>query len=179
MGEEEEKGSLENHDSRRRRRVEIAGFDTMLQAAALERETCKSMHKNQIPRLTNTKMTLYSNLSRKSGLQLQHTNFKTVVLYEGSIIEFDRRLYGVDIGTCLEKTSTVEEFQDQFEDLSCMVENWPYEALMGAFMLGLKDEIRVELKSEDHLDMDNCFAKTRVVEEKLLKRSTLEKACRA
>ncbi|XP_031499970.1 small RNA 2'-O-methyltransferase isoform X2 [Nymphaea colorata] len=61
--------------------------------------------------LSRAAKTLYSNLSRKSGLQLQHTNFKTVVLYEGSIIEFDHRLYGVDIGTCLEVIEHMEEEQ--------------------------------------------------------------------
>lgn len=43
-------------------------------------------------------------------------------------------------------------------------------------MSGLKDEIRVELLSEDHLDMDNCFAKARIVEDKLSKQTALEKA---
>lgn len=35
---------------------------------------------------------------------MMQTNVPTAVLYDGSIMEYDSRLYGFDIGTCLEVT---------------------------------------------------------------------------
>ena len=35
---------------------------------------------------------------------MMQTNVPTAVLYDGSITDYDSRLYGFDIGTCLEVT---------------------------------------------------------------------------
>lgn len=46
---------------------------------------------------------LHLKLSSKSGVQC--AGIKSLVLYDGSITDFDSRLYGFDIGTCLEVLS--------------------------------------------------------------------------
>ncbi|XP_047311145.1 small RNA 2'-O-methyltransferase-like [Impatiens glandulifera] len=50
---------------------------------------------------------LHSKLSKN----LAGAGIKTALLYDGSIIEFDSRLYGFDIGTCLEVIEHMEEDQ--------------------------------------------------------------------
>jgi hypothetical protein len=42
---------------------------------------------------------LHQKLSKKSLMQ---TSVPTAVLYHGSVTDFDSRIYGFDIGTCLE-----------------------------------------------------------------------------
>jgi len=42
---------------------------------------------------------IHSKLSKNSVLQ---ESVRSAVLYDGSITDFDSRLYGFDIGTCLE-----------------------------------------------------------------------------
>ncbi|XP_008812123.2 small RNA 2'-O-methyltransferase [Phoenix dactylifera] len=51
---------------------------------------------------------LHQKLSSNSLMQ---TNIRSVVLYDGSITDFDARLYGFDIGTCLEVIEHMEEDQ--------------------------------------------------------------------
>ncbi|KAF3771494.1 hypothetical protein EJ110_NYTH60407 [Nymphaea thermarum] len=75
----------------------------------------------------------------------------------------------------MKQITTVEEFQGRFEDMSCMVGDWPEPALIGAFMSGLKEDVRIEMLSEEHVDLDACYARARVMEEKLLKRAAYEK----
>lgn len=45
---------------------------------------------------------LHSKLSRNSDAGEPSVGIKSAILYEGSITFFDPRLYGIDIGTCLE-----------------------------------------------------------------------------
>lgn len=45
---------------------------------------------------------LHSKLSTSSDATASSTVIKSVLLYDGSITIFDSRLYGFDIGTCLE-----------------------------------------------------------------------------
>lgn len=56
--------------------------------------------------LTRAAKSLHQKLSKKS---LTQTSVPTAVLYHGSVTEFDSRIYGFDIGTCLEVIEHVEE----------------------------------------------------------------------
>uniref|UniRef100_A0A0E0Q4F0 Small RNA 2'-O-methyltransferase n=1 Tax=Oryza rufipogon TaxID=4529 RepID=A0A0E0Q4F0_ORYRU len=58
--------------------------------------------------LTRAAKSLHQKLSKKSLMQ---TSVPTAVLYDGSITDFDSRLYRFDIGTCLEVIEHVEEDQ--------------------------------------------------------------------
>lgn len=46
--------------------------------------------------------TLHSKLTTNSEAAAASNGIKSAVLYDGSITIFDSRLYGFDIGTCLE-----------------------------------------------------------------------------
>jgi len=58
--------------------------------------------------LTRAAKSLHQKLSKKLLVQ---TTVPTAVLYDGSITDFDSRLYGFDIGTCLEVIEHMEEDQ--------------------------------------------------------------------
>ncbi|XP_062189577.1 small RNA 2'-O-methyltransferase [Phragmites australis] len=58
--------------------------------------------------LTRAAKSLHQKLSKKSLMQ---TSVPSAVLYDGSITDYDSRLYGVDIGTCLEVIEHMEEDQ--------------------------------------------------------------------
>ncbi|WVZ62005.1 hypothetical protein U9M48_011805, partial [Paspalum notatum var. saurae] len=58
--------------------------------------------------LTRAAKSLHQKLSKKSLMQ---TTVPSAVLYDGSITNYDSRLYGFDIGTCLEVIEHVEEDQ--------------------------------------------------------------------
>ncbi|KAF7008494.1 hypothetical protein CFC21_023236 [Triticum aestivum] len=58
--------------------------------------------------LTRAAKSLHQKLSKKLLLQ---SSVPTAVLYHGSVTDFDSRLYGFDIGTCLEVIEHVEEDQ--------------------------------------------------------------------
>ncbi|KAL6647009.1 hypothetical protein ACP70R_014446 [Stipagrostis hirtigluma subsp. patula] len=58
--------------------------------------------------LTRAAKSLHQKLSKKSMTQI---SVPAAVLYDGSITDFDSRLYGFDIGTCLEVIEHVEEDQ--------------------------------------------------------------------
>ncbi|RLM86804.1 small RNA 2' [Panicum miliaceum] len=58
--------------------------------------------------LTRAAKSLHQKLSKKSLVQ---TTVPTAVLFDGSITDFDSRLYGFDIGTCLEVIEHMEEDQ--------------------------------------------------------------------
>ncbi|KAF3792977.1 hypothetical protein EJ110_NYTH02104 [Nymphaea thermarum] len=68
----------------------------------------------------------------------------------------------------LKQTSTVQEYQERFEDLACMVD-WTEKALIAAFVGGLKDEIQVEVRAEPNMELDRCFVKARAAEDRLQK----------
>lgn len=48
---------------------------------------------------------LHSKLNAASGAAPATNGIKSAFLFEGSITDFDSRLYGSDIGTCLEVTA--------------------------------------------------------------------------
>ncbi|CAM0905424.1 unnamed protein product [Alopecurus aequalis] len=56
--------------------------------------------------LTRAAKSLHQKLSKKL---LTQTSVPTAVLYHGSVTDFDSRIYGFDIGTCLEVIEHVEE----------------------------------------------------------------------
>lgn len=56
--------------------------------------------------LTRAAKIVHSKLSKNSVLQ---DTVRSAVLYDGSILEFDSRLYALDIGTCLEVIEHMEE----------------------------------------------------------------------
>ncbi|GAV65633.1 dsrm domain-containing protein/Methyltransf_23 domain-containing protein [Cephalotus follicularis] len=61
---------------------------------------------------------LHSKLSTKSDADASCAIIKSAVLYDGSITDFDSRLHGFDIGTCLEVIEHMEEDQAcQFGDV--------------------------------------------------------------
>ncbi|KAF3783087.1 hypothetical protein EJ110_NYTH33108 [Nymphaea thermarum] len=78
----------------------------------------------------------------------------------------------------LKQTSTVQDYQEKFEDLACMVD-WTPKALIAAFVGGLKDEIQIDVRAERITDLKACFAKARAVEERLQKKQELYKQWRA
>lgn len=60
--------------------------------------------------LTRAAKTLHSKLSGNSDVTTR-MGVKSVLLYEGSILEYDSRLFGFDIGTCLEVIEHMEEHE--------------------------------------------------------------------
>ncbi|KAK9093256.1 hypothetical protein Syun_028167 [Stephania yunnanensis] len=61
--------------------------------------------------LSRAAKVLHSKLSALSGHVPPSTSIKSAQLYDGSILGFDHRLFGVDIGTCLEVIEHMEEYQ--------------------------------------------------------------------
>ncbi|CAL5412591.1 unnamed protein product [Camellia sinensis] len=61
--------------------------------------------------LTRAAKIIHSKLSRSSDATVPSAGLKSAVLYYGSITDFDSRLYGFDIGTCLEVIEHMEEDQ--------------------------------------------------------------------
>ncbi|KAK2981401.1 hypothetical protein RJ640_017989, partial [Escallonia rubra] len=61
--------------------------------------------------LTRAAKILHSKLSPNSDTLLSNNRLKSALLYEGSITNFDPRLSGFDIGTCLEVIEHMEEDQ--------------------------------------------------------------------
>ncbi|KAF3775808.1 hypothetical protein EJ110_NYTH49591 [Nymphaea thermarum] len=78
-----------------------------------------------------------------------------------------RQDFDIDLRN-LKQTSTVQEYQERFEDLACMVD-WTEKALIAAFVGGLKDEIQVEVRAEPNIELDRCFVKARAAEDRLQK----------
>ncbi|KAF5193773.1 Small RNA 2'-O-methyltransferase-like [Thalictrum thalictroides] len=61
--------------------------------------------------LTRAAKVLHSKLNANSEALTSNTSIKSALLYDGSITVFDQRLYGFDIGTCLEVIEHMEEDQ--------------------------------------------------------------------
>ncbi|GMP71654.1 hypothetical protein CsSME_00029978 [Camellia sinensis var. sinensis] len=61
--------------------------------------------------LTRAAKIIHAKLSRSSDATVPSAGLKSAVLYYGSITDFDSRLYGFDIGTCLEVIEHMEEDQ--------------------------------------------------------------------
>ncbi|KAF3778085.1 hypothetical protein EJ110_NYTH44255 [Nymphaea thermarum] len=100
-------------------------------------------------------MRWYRWYKRKNPVMVWET-FSNAILARFGVSSFTN--YHVELIN-LKQIATVEEFQSRFEDLSFMVGDWPEPALLGAFMSGLKEGIRIEMLSQEHVDLDTCFAK--------------------
>lgn len=59
--------------------------------------------------LARAAKTLHPKLNRNSSAEVPSNETKSVLLYKGSVTNFDSRLYGFDIGTCLEVIEHMEE----------------------------------------------------------------------
>ncbi|KAF3782361.1 hypothetical protein EJ110_NYTH34540 [Nymphaea thermarum] len=66
----------------------------------------------------------------------------------------------------IRQTGSVVDYHEHFEELSNMVRGWPMEALIGAFVGELKDEIRTEVQGMRPLNLHDYFAIARMVEGK-------------
>lgn len=62
---------------------------------------------------------LHTKLTTKT--EVGSDQIKSAVLYDGSITTFDSRLYGFDIGTCLEVFFLSQYFVDAFAEMSSPV----------------------------------------------------------
>ncbi|XP_022896891.1 small RNA 2'-O-methyltransferase-like isoform X1 [Olea europaea var. sylvestris] len=59
--------------------------------------------------LARAAKTLHPKLNRNSSAEVPSNETRSVLLYKGSVTNFDSRLYGFDIGTCLEVIEHMEE----------------------------------------------------------------------
>ncbi|KAF3783318.1 putative fucosyltransferase-like protein [Nymphaea thermarum] len=66
----------------------------------------------------------------------------------------------------IKQLGTVVEYQENFEVLTNMVRGWTLEALIGAFVGGLKDEICIEVQATKPQTLLDCFELACTVEEK-------------
>ncbi|KAJ0615751.1 putative retrotransposon gag domain-containing protein [Helianthus annuus] len=67
----------------------------------------------------------------------------------------------------LKQTTTVVAYQEEFERLSHRVDNLPEPFLIGCFVGGLKDEVRLEVKLKTPRSLPDAIGLARLVEEKL------------
>ncbi|KAF3783511.1 hypothetical protein EJ110_NYTH19557 [Nymphaea thermarum] len=69
----------------------------------------------------------------------------------------------------LVQTTTVQAYQKQFERLASMVQ-WTERSLIGTFKGSLKNEIKIDMKTQCYDSLDECFAMARIYEERLEKK---------
>ncbi|KAF3771893.1 hypothetical protein EJ110_NYTH59225 [Nymphaea thermarum] len=67
-----------------------------------------------------------------------------------SYVDFDIELRN------LKQTSSVQNYQEKFEDLACMVD-WTPKALIAAFVGGLKDEIQIDVRAEPNTELKRSW----------------------
>ncbi|XP_077249301.1 uncharacterized protein LOC143888776 [Tasmannia lanceolata] len=67
----------------------------------------------------------------------------------------------------LRQTSTVREYQKEFEKLSNIVEGWTEKALIGTFVGGLKDELAGEVQVFRPKTLNDAIGLARMMEEKI------------
>lgn len=72
---------------------------------------------------------LHSKLTMKSGPDASCRSIKSAVLYDGSITDFDYRLRGFDIGTCLEVYIT-NPFTEPMRRESWLINTWLSDKLL-------------------------------------------------
>ncbi|KAD3641342.1 hypothetical protein E3N88_30566 [Mikania micrantha] len=92
-------------------------------------------------------------------------------------IEFSRALQGrfgptdyndlAEAITRLKQNSTVVLYQEEFERLSHRLDGLPEPFLVGCFIGGLKDEIRIEVRLKNPKSLTSAISLARLVEEKL------------
>ncbi|XP_028115673.1 uncharacterized protein LOC114313491 [Camellia sinensis] len=75
--------------------------------------------------------------------------------------------------TCLKQTSTVATYQETFEMLSHRVDGLPENYLIGCFIAGLCDDIRLDVKLKQPCTLADTIGAARLIEE----RNSLQKKC--
>nr|TKR84335.1 hypothetical protein D5086_0000258830 [Populus alba] len=70
--------------------------------------------------------------------------------------------------TCLRQTTTVAAYQEAFERLSHQVDGLPEGFLIGCFVAGLRDEIRIDVKIKQPHTLANVIGVARLLEERNL-----------
>lgn len=89
----------------------------------------------------------------------------------GFVIRFGLHTYldfNIELLKVTHRTMVVE-YQVQFEELSNMAKGWPSEALIGAFIGGLRDDPRIEVQTLRPQSLPESFEMTQVAEEKALR----------
>ena len=69
--------------------------------------------------------------------------------------------------TILKQVSTVKLYQGEFERLSQQIEHLLKQYLVGCFIAGLKDEIRLEVKIKQPWSLSKAIGVARLIEEKI------------
>ncbi|KAF3786811.1 hypothetical protein EJ110_NYTH24571 [Nymphaea thermarum] len=67
----------------------------------------------------------------------------------------------------LNQTGSMIEYQHQFEKLACLVDNWNDDAPVGAFIGGVKPEIRLAVQTQPSQVLRECMKVARDKEEKI------------
>ncbi|KAH7545445.1 hypothetical protein FEM48_Zijuj01G0094700 [Ziziphus jujuba var. spinosa] len=68
--------------------------------------------------------------------------------------------------TRLKQTTTVEAYQESFEKLSHQVDGLPERFLIGCFVAGLKDEVRIDVKIKHPRSLAEAIGVARLIEER-------------
>ncbi|KAL5831742.1 hypothetical protein ACOSQ4_017096 [Xanthoceras sorbifolium] len=68
--------------------------------------------------------------------------------------------------TRLKQTSTVSAYQEMFEELSHRVDGLPKNFLVGCFIAGLRDEIRLDVKIKQPRSLTDAIGVARLIEER-------------
>ncbi|KAL5764629.1 hypothetical protein ACOSP7_016982 [Xanthoceras sorbifolium] len=68
--------------------------------------------------------------------------------------------------TRLKQTSTVSAYQEMFEELSHRVDGLPENFLVGCFIAGLRDEIRLDVKIKQPRSLTDAIGVARLIEER-------------
>ena len=74
---------------------------------------------------------------------LSCANFTATLLHRFGPTDFDDPSEAL---TRLKQTTTVEVYQDEFERISQLIDALPENHLIGCFIAGLKDDIRLDVK---------------------------------
>ncbi|XP_073126480.1 uncharacterized protein [Henckelia pumila] len=66
----------------------------------------------------------------------------------------------------LKKTSTVSAYQEAFEQLSHQIDSLPESFLIGCFIAGLRDEVRLDVKIKQPKNLADTIGVARLIEER-------------
>ncbi|KAF3779451.1 hypothetical protein EJ110_NYTH41424 [Nymphaea thermarum] len=76
----------------------------------------------------------------------------------------------------LTQTSSVIDYQDQFESLACLVTGWDDEALVGVFIGGLQLEIQLSVLGQPSRELQECMRVARHKEDKMRRKQEIRKS---
>ncbi|KAK1587964.1 hypothetical protein Q3G72_018732 [Acer saccharum] len=75
--------------------------------------------------------------------------------------------------SCLKQTSTVASYQETFEKLSHCVDGLPENFLVGCFIAGVKDEVRLDVRIKQPRTLSDAINAARLIED----RNQLQRNC--